>query len=696
MNRTPDDMSAPRPIWMWVAGGGVLVVLVVALIVGLGRGKAQPDPDSAIPATVGYTYADGTPMPTDTDGDGNPTESTAIPTPADLPQGESNPDMPKEPAARNNMYTSTPPMTIDPSKVYRATFVTSKGDIVVELFANKAPNTVNNFVFLAREGFYDNTMFHRVIADFMAQGGDPTGTGMGGPGYEFADEFSPDLKHDGPGVLSMANAGPNTNGSQFFITFGATPWLDGMHTVFGKVIEGLDVLQSISLRDPSTATEPGDLIKTIRIEEVANSVLPTPIPVVLTQPGQVPMPEEPAQRYGMYSSPPAMIIDPTVKYYATFKTDKGDIVVELFADKAPNTVNNFVFLAREGFYDNTMFHRVIADFMAQGGDPTGTGMGGPGYQFADEFNADLKHDGPGVLSMANSGANTNGSQFFITFVATPWLDGMHTVFGKVVEGLDVLLSISLRDPESATTPGDTLKTILIGEGAPASAKEATPETAKEATPEATKEATPATSSGTAPAVVSLAQTYNDIEGAPYDGGTADAAYPGPSAGVRWLPSLGAEDAPVTVIEFSEIGCGHCRNFNQNDLSALLDKYVATGKVRYVSYYMAWNRPEWSASKDYLDAAMCAAEQGLYFQFEHAVFKNGAEDLDKSATEIKLDMDAFRACREDKRYQPAVLDAVAYAESFWQITGTPTFYVNDQKVTGATNLVATIDAELAKR
>lgn len=178
-----------------------------------------------------------------------------------------NPDMPADPAERNGMYTEPPPMTIDPAKQYIATIETEKGDIVVELFADKAPNTVNNFVFLAREGFYDNTTFHRVIADFMAQAGDPTGTGMGGPGYQFADEFDPDLTHDGPGVLSMANSGPNTNGSQFFITFVETPWLDGMHTVFGKVIEGLDVLFSLDLRDPQTASEPGNLIKTIRIEE---------------------------------------------------------------------------------------------------------------------------------------------------------------------------------------------------------------------------------------------------------------------------------------------------------------------------------------------------------------------------------------------------------------------------------------------
>ncbi|HOU11859.1 MAG TPA: peptidylprolyl isomerase [Anaerolineae bacterium] len=165
------------------------------------------------------------------------------------------------------MYSERPALTIDPLKTYIATIETAKGNIVLELYPKKAPITVNNFVFLAREGFYDNTTFHRVISNFMAQAGDPTGTGTGGPGYQFGDEFDPDLRFDGPGVLAMANAGLNTNGSQFFITFTETPWLDGKHTIFGKVIEGFDVLLSISLRDPATATTPGDLIKTIRITE---------------------------------------------------------------------------------------------------------------------------------------------------------------------------------------------------------------------------------------------------------------------------------------------------------------------------------------------------------------------------------------------------------------------------------------------
>lgn len=164
-----------------------------------------------------------------------------------------------------------------------------------------------------------------------------------------------------------------------------------------------------------------------------------------------------------WNTPPAMQIDPQKSYTATLHTDKGDIVIELYADKVPNTVNNFVFLARQGFYDNTIFHRVISDFMAQGGDPTGTGRGGPGYRFADEFHPSLKHDKPGVLSMANAGPNTNGSQFFITHVPTPWLDGKHSVFGQVIEGLDVLFAIPPRDPMRVNAPAVKLQRVTIVE-----------------------------------------------------------------------------------------------------------------------------------------------------------------------------------------------------------------------------------------
>jgi cyclophilin family peptidyl-prolyl cis-trans isomerase len=164
-------------------------------------------------------------------------------------------------------YKSPPQMVIDPKKKYTAKFKTEKGDFVVELYADKVPKTVNNFVFLAKDGFYDGVTFHRVIKGFMAQGGDPTGNGTGGPGYKFGDEFHPALRHNGPGILSMANAGPGTNGSQFFITYGPTPHLDNKHSVFGKVIEGMDVVNAIPERDPGRARTPGVAIQSIEITE---------------------------------------------------------------------------------------------------------------------------------------------------------------------------------------------------------------------------------------------------------------------------------------------------------------------------------------------------------------------------------------------------------------------------------------------
>ena len=155
-----------------------------------------------------------------------------------------------------------------------------------------------------------------------------------------------------------------------------------------------------------------------------------------------------------YQAAPEMDLDTEKKYTATFEVDRGTIVCELFAKDAPKTVNNFVFLAREGFYDGTTFHRVIADFMIQGGDPTATGRGDAGYKFADEFKGNPHRHKAGSLSMANAGPNTNGSQFFITHISTDWLDCKHTVFGQVTAGQDVV---------HATKQGDTLKKLTITE-----------------------------------------------------------------------------------------------------------------------------------------------------------------------------------------------------------------------------------------
>jgi len=213
----------------WV-GGGVVILILIGLIWLMNPGQSSNvlDVPTEVPATVGA------------------------------------------PQASSGQYDSYPPMTIDATKKYYATFKMAKGgEFTTELYPDKAPKTVNSFVFLARDGYYDGTTFHRVLPDFMAQGGDPTGTGGGGPGYYFEYEET-GLLFDKPGVLAMANQGPKTptNGSQFFITFVPYPSLNGNYTIFGQVIEGMDVVNGITLRDPQQNPNfTGDVIETIEITE---------------------------------------------------------------------------------------------------------------------------------------------------------------------------------------------------------------------------------------------------------------------------------------------------------------------------------------------------------------------------------------------------------------------------------------------
>jgi cyclophilin family peptidyl-prolyl cis-trans isomerase len=170
---------------------------------------------------------------------------------------------------KEQQYTACPPMVIDPIKGYNATIETEKGTIVVKLFPEVAPMTVNSFVFLAEDGWFDGVSFHRVLPGFMAQSGDPSGSGMGGPGYAFKNETSSDLTFDRKGLLAMANSGPDTNGSQFFITYAPTPHLDGGYTIFGEVLSGMEVVESLTPRDPSQGGDlpEGDLIIAVTVQE---------------------------------------------------------------------------------------------------------------------------------------------------------------------------------------------------------------------------------------------------------------------------------------------------------------------------------------------------------------------------------------------------------------------------------------------
>jgi len=239
-SKKSSQQARPDPNRNFRIGAIAVIVLVVAVIVILvvrNLPKAQQTAQTAPPAQAGATQ---------------PAQN-----------GNQLPAL-----VGTKTYASAPPMLIDKNKQYTATVKMAKGgEFVIQLYPDKAPITVNSFVFLARQGYFDGTTFHRVLQGFMAQGGDPTGTGSGGPGYEFVNENS-DLTFDKAGVVAMANAGPDTNGSQFFITFGPQPSLNGGYTIFGQVISGMDVVNGITLRDPqNNPTFTGDAIQSITITE---------------------------------------------------------------------------------------------------------------------------------------------------------------------------------------------------------------------------------------------------------------------------------------------------------------------------------------------------------------------------------------------------------------------------------------------
>ncbi len=370
-----------------------------------------------------------------------------------------------EPIDRNGIYDAPPELTIDPTKYYYATIKTSKGDIKFQLFADRAPVTVNNFVFLAREGFYDNTSFHRVIEGFMAQAGDPTGTGSGGPGYDFQDEFVHGLDFDRKGLLAMANRGPATNGSQFFITFGPTDWLNGLHTIFGEMIEGEEVLDSITIREPGGADP--DTILTIEIEESDISKLPTPPPPPPTAtPTTTPTPYAPTslesadrpladipadERSDLFNMAPEMIIDPAEKYSAIILTSQGEITLDLFAAEAPIAVNNFVVLANLGFFDGIPINQVIPQQFVILGSPNNTPESDVGYQFDAETGIEITLDKGAIAYIPMQGDPdgppiSSGSQMLIALVPPPTeAIADLSFFGQVSEGIEALEALTTDD-----------------------------------------------------------------------------------------------------------------------------------------------------------------------------------------------------------------------------------------------------------
>jgi cyclophilin family peptidyl-prolyl cis-trans isomerase len=364
-------------------------------------------------------------------------------------------------------WSNPPPMAVEKTKIYIADFRTVKGEFRVQLFADKAPFTVNSFVFLARQGFYNNTTFHRVIKDFMAQGGDPTGTGSGGPGYSFDDEISADLKFDKAGMLAMANSGPGTNGSQFFITFGAQPDLDGRYSIFGQVVSGMDVVLALKLRDPSTSPNfPGDTLYSVTITESPISLLPGPTATpTLHVPIQTPGVRSFATmsvtaRANLFTGPPAMVIDTTHSYQAVVDTTRGKLVFELDAVDAPQSVNNFVVLARMGFWDNFPINYVSFHDFILTGEPAGFQDSDIGYTLP--YEKGLSNDAGSLGYWISTGKTaSSGSQLYILLVGHKDLDGKNTAFGKLIgkESLalankfttdDRILTITIL--ETTTTP----------------------------------------------------------------------------------------------------------------------------------------------------------------------------------------------------------------------------------------------------
>lgn len=250
-----------------IIGIGAILVIIAAVAIVL-RSRNQTTSDAAA------TTAAVTTTSTTTQTGGNTVTPTSTTSAGSYPgactgtgvllSGE-RPLAALAPKDRNNYYKQAPASSLEAGTCYEVVFTTARGEMRFRLLADVTPLTVNNFVFLATQGFYDGTTFHRVLENFMAQGGDPSGSGSGGPGYRFADEVKNANQFSQRGLLAMANAGPNTNGSQFFITFVPTPWLNGNHTIFGVLIAGDDVLSQIRLRDPQTDPQPGDTLTRVDI-----------------------------------------------------------------------------------------------------------------------------------------------------------------------------------------------------------------------------------------------------------------------------------------------------------------------------------------------------------------------------------------------------------------------------------------------
>ena len=378
-------------------------------------------------------------------------------------------------AVEKPTYDVAPANVLDEGFDYIAVFELETGEVRIQLFDDDAPLHVNNFVFLVNEGFYDDLTFHRVVAGQLAQSGSPNATGDDGAGYLLGDEdlssLAEPLTLADSGLLAMARVRGESSSSQFLITLSPQPQLDSLgFTPFGRVIQGQELLHGLRERDPQgdSRAPAGDIILSARIEPVAAGSADIELPTISAVSGRqqteddaaaepsAPVEEEPgvvdigAVDKPTWGAAPPLTLDSALDYVAVLELETGTVRIDLFEDIAPIHANNFVFLVEAGFYDGLSFHRVIAGFVAQGGDPTAIGNGGPGYSLPDEELGDntaaLSLEGIGLIAMARSNA-ASGSQFFITYAPVGFLDAQSfTAFGRVIEGMAAVLALEERDP----------------------------------------------------------------------------------------------------------------------------------------------------------------------------------------------------------------------------------------------------------
>jgi len=349
-------------------------------------------------------------------------------------------------------WAEPPKMTIDTKKIYIVDMKTEKGNVVIQLFADKAPKNVNNFIFLINQKYYNGLSFHRVVSDFIAQAGKPPVARLYGPGYSIKDEHDTSLRFDAPGVVAMAWWGnsPDSNGSQFFITYKKMHWYNDKYTIIGKVVEGMDVIKNLTrVNDRENYDYGGDTILEMTSRTSETSLLPAPgpqtetrIPVLVDGRPLAKMTIQ--EKEYLYDAPPAMVIDKTKVYKAKISTEKGTITADLFPQDAPQSVNNFFVLANIGYYDNTTVGAVLRDRYILVGSPSGTLESDAGYSIPEEPKRQIRLGAIGFWFYAKMDRSSSGSNIFIMLTDDPHIQA-DSVFGMTTSGLDVVKKMQPKD-----------------------------------------------------------------------------------------------------------------------------------------------------------------------------------------------------------------------------------------------------------